>query len=152
MSVGFGRGNDLTIKELSRTRSACCTRLSGAENLCLAGGVTLNCVANGKVLRDGKFKRIWVQPAAGDAGGVALVAYQIHKGGSRDIDNKLDGMERSVSWFGLQRRRQRSITVNRSGPLHPQYYAATSPAGSISTTTVYRCCSWPMWRNADGGQ
>src|SRR4029077_20414037 len=68
---------------------------TGAENLCLAGGVALNCVANGKVLRDGKFKRIWVQPAAGDAGGslgAALAAYHIYKGGRRDIDNKLDGM------------------------------------------------------------
>ena len=41
---------------------------TGAENLCLAGGVALNCVANGKVLRDGRFKRVWIQPAAGDAG------------------------------------------------------------------------------------
>ena len=51
---------------------------SGASNLCLAGGVALNCVANGKVLRDGKFKNIWIQPAAGDAGGAlgaALSAY-----------------------------------------------------------------------------
>ncbi len=40
-----------------------------ARNLCLAGGVALNCVANGKVLRDGAFDRVWVQPAAGDAGG-----------------------------------------------------------------------------------
>ena len=39
------------------------------KNLCLAGGVALNCVANGKVLRDGRFKEIWIQPAAGDAGG-----------------------------------------------------------------------------------
>jgi len=38
-------------------------------NLCMAGGVALNCVANGKILRDSHFKRIWVQPAAGDAGG-----------------------------------------------------------------------------------
>ena len=47
-------------------------------NLCLAGGVALNCVANGKILRDGRFKNIWVQPAAGDAGGAlgaALAAY-----------------------------------------------------------------------------
>jgi len=52
-------------------------------------------VANGKALRDGRFKRIWVQPAAGDAGGAlgaALAAYHIYKGGHRDIDNKLDGM------------------------------------------------------------
>jgi carbamoyltransferase len=39
------------------------------KNLCLAGGVALNCVANGKILRSGKFKNIWIQPAAGDAGG-----------------------------------------------------------------------------------
>ena len=42
---------------------------SGSRNLCLAGGVALNCVANGKILRDGKFDNVWVQPAAGDAGG-----------------------------------------------------------------------------------
>lgn len=48
------------------------------KNLCLAGGVALNCVANGKVLRDGAFEKIWIQPAAGDAGGAlgaALAAY-----------------------------------------------------------------------------
>ena len=44
------------------------------ENLCLAGGVALNCVANGRVLREGPFKRIWIQPAAGDAGGALGVA------------------------------------------------------------------------------
>lgn len=56
------------------------TRALAAEykihNLCLAGGVALNCVANGKILRDGAFKNIWVQPAAGDAGG-ALGAAQL---------------------------------------------------------------------------
>jgi carbamoyltransferase len=44
-------------------------RQTGSRNLCLAGGVALNCVANGKVLRDGRFENIWIQPAAGDAGG-----------------------------------------------------------------------------------
>ncbi len=44
-------------------------RETGCENLCLAGGVALNCVANGKVLREGIFKDLWIQPAAGDAGG-----------------------------------------------------------------------------------
>ena len=42
---------------------------TGEENLCLAGGVALNCVANGRVLREGPFKELWIQPAAGDAGG-----------------------------------------------------------------------------------
>jgi carbamoyltransferase len=61
---------------------------SGARNLCLAGGVALNCVANGKVLRDGKFDRIWIQPAAGDAGGAvgaALAAYHQFKGKPRTV-------------------------------------------------------------------
>ena len=52
-------------------------RETGEENLCMAGGVALNCVANGRLLREGPFKRIWVQPAAGDAGGAlgAALAY-----------------------------------------------------------------------------
>ncbi|MGE0698599.1 MAG: carbamoyltransferase [Hyphomicrobiaceae bacterium] len=65
-------------------------------NLCLAGGVALNCVANGKVLRDGSFERVWVQPAAGDAGGAlgaAYAAYHIHKQRPRVVSNALDGME-----------------------------------------------------------
>ena len=52
---------------LRMTRSL--ARETGIRNLCLAGGVALNCVANGKILRDGSFERIWIQPAAGDAGG-----------------------------------------------------------------------------------
>ena len=47
------------------------------KNLCLAGGVALNCVANGKLLKESKFKNIWVQPAAGDAGGALGAAYAI---------------------------------------------------------------------------
>jgi carbamoyltransferase len=69
---------------------------TGAKNLCLAGGVALNCVANGKVLRDGRFERIWIQPAAGDAGGAlgaALAAYHLHAGKPRQLDNRLDGMQ-----------------------------------------------------------
>ncbi|MDB4892409.1 MAG: Carbamoyltransferase, partial [Gemmatimonadetes bacterium] len=50
---------------------------TGMENLCLAGGVALNCVANGKLLRDGPFKKLWIQPAAGDAGGALGVAQLI---------------------------------------------------------------------------
>jgi carbamoyltransferase len=48
------------------------------ENLCLAGGVALNCVANGRILREGPFKNVWIQPAAGDAGGALGVALLIH--------------------------------------------------------------------------
>jgi len=70
---------------------------TGLKKLCLAGGVALNCVANGKVLRDGKFEDIWIQPAAGDAGGAlgaALVAYHMYKGQPRRApDGKNDAMK-----------------------------------------------------------
>ncbi len=61
---------------------------TGMKNLCLAGGVALNCVANGKVLRDGKFEGIWIQPAAGDAGGAlgaALAASHLYKNQPRPV-------------------------------------------------------------------
>ncbi len=67
----------------------------GIENLCLAGGVALNCVANGHVLRDGAFKNVWIQPAAGDAGGAlgaALAAYYHHKGEARTVTVGQDAM------------------------------------------------------------
>ena len=70
---------------------------TGMNNLCLAGGVALNCVANGKVLRDGCFEKIWIQPASGDAGGAlgaALSAYYLHKDKPRAVvSTELDGMQ-----------------------------------------------------------
>ena len=70
-------------------------KTAGMANLCLAGGVAVNCVANGKLLRDGSFKRIWVQPAAGDAGGAlgaAFAALYDHLGAKRKPNGKLDAM------------------------------------------------------------
>ncbi len=51
---------------------------TGSDNLCMAGGVALNCVSNGKLLREGTFKNIWIQPAAGDAGGAIGGAYAVY--------------------------------------------------------------------------
>src|SRR5579862_732683 len=71
---------------------------TGMKNLCLAGGVALNCVANGKVLREGHFERIWVQPAAGDAGGslgAALAAYHLFQGRPRKVNGRGDQMKGS---------------------------------------------------------
>jgi carbamoyltransferase len=68
---------------------------TGMQNLCMAGGVALNCVANGVVLRDGRFDSIWIQPAAGDAGGAigaALAACHQHKGIARAPSDARDGM------------------------------------------------------------
>jgi carbamoyltransferase len=73
-------------------------RETGAENLCLAGGVALNCVGNGKILREGPFKEIWVQPAAGDAGGAlgaALAVWHRFEGKARTITSRRDAMHGS---------------------------------------------------------
>ena len=69
-----------------------------ADNLCLAGGVALNCVANGKVLRDNRFKNIWIQPAAGDAGGAlgaALSAHFMYGENARVLNGSRDAMQGS---------------------------------------------------------
>jgi carbamoyltransferase len=68
---------------------------TGEENLCLAGGVALNCVANARLLREGPFRRIWVQPAAGDAGGAlgaALAYHYFHDSAPRAADDTHDAM------------------------------------------------------------
>src|SRR5262249_49269402 len=72
--------------------------VTGMKNRCLAGGVALNCVANGRLLRDGPFERIFIQPAAGDAGGAvgaALIAWHQHLGKPRTADGVHDSMQAS---------------------------------------------------------
>lgn len=71
---------------------------TGQKNLCLAGGVALNCVANGKLLREGLFDGLWIQPAAGDAGGAlgaALAGYHLFHGKPRELPAKGDAMRGS---------------------------------------------------------
>jgi carbamoyltransferase len=71
---------------------------TGLPNLCLAGGVALNCVGNGKVLRDGRFERLWIQPAAGDAGGAlgaALLAWHHYGRQPRCVVRSGDAMQGS---------------------------------------------------------
>jgi carbamoyltransferase len=70
-------------------------RETGLGRLCLAGGVALNCVGNGRILREGPFKELWIQPAAGDAGGavgVAQLAWHRHCGKPRTVTTGRDGM------------------------------------------------------------
>ena len=73
-------------------------RETGAENLCLAGGVALNCVGNGRILREGPFKGLWIQPSAGDAGGAigaALTAWHQLENKPRHADGSKDRMRGS---------------------------------------------------------
>lgn len=74
--------------------------LTKSPNLCLAGGVALNCVSNGRILREGPFEKIWIQPAAGDAGGAlgaALLAWHQFENKPRQIS--LTGADRQHGSF-----------------------------------------------------
>ncbi|MEO7158414.1 MAG: carbamoyltransferase N-terminal domain-containing protein, partial [Vicinamibacterales bacterium] len=70
-------------------------RQTGLRDLCMAGGVALNCVGNGRILREGPFEQIWVQPAAGDAGGALGVALSIWH---RHLDKPRQSAEASGAW------------------------------------------------------
>ena len=100
------RGNHAAHDARARARTY------GIRNLCMAGGVALNCVANGKILRDGQFDRIWVQPAAGDAGGAlgaALAALSPASGQCpRHVERRARLHARLLSRPGIRARRYRA--------------------------------------------
>jgi carbamoyltransferase len=105
---------------------------TGIKNLCMAGGVALNCVANGKVLRDGRIERIWVQPAAGDAGGAlgaALAAHHIFKGQPRRTNGCGDRMK--GSYLGPE---------FSSGEIERQLTAAGAKYRVLDDESLLRCC------------
>ena len=82
-------------EEVMLKMAATAHRETGARRLCLAGGVALNCVGNGRLLREGPFDDIWIQPAAGDAGGALGVAYAI---AHRHFGQARVSAERSGAW------------------------------------------------------
>jgi carbamoyltransferase len=95
LAASVQRVTDDIMLKLTRALS----RETGQRNLCLAGGVALNCVANGKILRDRAFRNVWVQPAAGDAGGAlgaALAAYHGMLGRPRRVTGEGDSMRGSL--------------------------------------------------------
>lgn len=97
----FGLAIQVVTEEIVIKMAKEAKRLTGSKNLCLAGGVALNCVANGKLQKEKIFDNIFIQPAAGDAGGApgaALAAYHIYYKKDRVIPNAMDGM--SGSYLG----------------------------------------------------
>jgi carbamoyltransferase len=98
---------------------------TGEKNLCLAGGVALNCVGNGKILREGPFERIWIQPAAGDAGGAlgaALSVWHQYLGKDRDPEAS----------------RGRQTDAMRGSYLGPSFSAAEIAKALDASGAVYR--------------
>jgi carbamoyltransferase len=94
-------------------------RETGMKNLCLAGGVALNCVANGRILREGIFDEIWIQPAAGDAGGAlgaALLGWHEYLGKERHPDGKHDTQHGSYLGPAFSREAIRQFLSDRNVP------------------------------------
>src|SRR2546427_1034702 len=75
-------------------------RETGSRRLCMAGGVALNCVGNGRILREGPFEDVWIQPAAGDAGGAVGVAYALWH---RHLKQPRTSAERRGAWDSRSR-------------------------------------------------
>ncbi len=93
--------------------------LTGENNLCLAGGVALNCVANGRLLREGPFNNIWIQPAAGDAGGAlgsALLVWYMINGKERLADGVHDSMHGSYLGPAFDDEEIKAFLDNRGYP------------------------------------
>ena len=108
------------ILELARSIA----KETGESNLCLAGGVALNCVANGILLRENIFNNIWIQPAAGDAGGAlgaALSAWYLHHNNERTVSKERDTM--------------------KGGYLGPEFSEAEIEAELKACGAVYEKCS-----------
>src|SRR5256886_13616644 len=92
---------------------------TGMKNLCLAGGVALNCVANGRILREEVFERIWIQPAAGDAGGAlgaALFAWHHYLNKGREADGRTDAQQGSYLGPEFASGEIRQFLTNRQVP------------------------------------
>jgi len=98
MDMDLARSIQMVTEEVMLRVSRHVHKLTGQKNLCLAGGVALNCVANGRVLREGPFENIWIQPSSGDAGGALGAALRIwygYLGNKRSADNVNDSQKGS---------------------------------------------------------
>jgi carbamoyltransferase len=96
--MDLARSIQVVCEEIMLRMAGTARRLTGLDDLCLAGGVALNCVGNGRLLREGPFKRIWIQPAAGDAGGalgVAQLIWHRHASKPRRVCGGRDAMKGS---------------------------------------------------------
>jgi carbamoyltransferase len=98
MDMDLARSIQVVTEEIMLKIARHVHAVTGEKNLCLAGGVTLNCVANGRLLREGPFENIWIQPAAGDAGGAlgaALYTWHRTMNNPRKTSREMDAQQGS---------------------------------------------------------
>jgi carbamoyltransferase len=117
--MDLARSIQEVTEEVMLRLSSTLHRETGAENLCLAGGVALNCVGNGRILREGPFKGLWIQPAAGDAGGAvgaALTAWYQFDERSREVNGAGDRMKGSYLGPSFSNEEIERILKERDAP------------------------------------
>jgi carbamoyltransferase len=116
-------------------------KTTGQKNLCLAGGVALNCVGNGRILREGPFENIWIQPASGDAGGAlgaALLIWHKYLGHERTADGVADSQQASLIGPGFSDGEIEDFLKKKNIPFKkleaselPKFVAALIEEGSV---------------------
>ena len=107
---------------------------TGLRNLCMAGGVALNCVANGQILREGIFERLWIQPAAGDAGGALGAALVV----AADVRRRKVALDVSVESASSRRRPHRPGDAMRGSLLGPEFSDTEIEATLKSHGAIYQ--------------
>ena len=101
-------------------------KVTGQDRLCLAGGVALNCVGNGRILRDGPFREVWIQPAAGDAGGAlgaALLTWHRYVGNERVADGINDTQKASLLGPSFSPQDIEEFLIKRGVPYRKMQYS-----------------------------
>jgi len=136
--MDLARSVQAIVEEVMLRMAATAKRETGARNLCLAGGVALNCVANGRLLREGLFDDIWIQPASGDAGGALGVAYALWH---RYLDKPRVSAERSGRWEPASRVASRPVKPptyadEMQGALLGPSYSDEQIAGYLKTAGI----------------
>jgi carbamoyltransferase len=114
------------------------------DRLCLAGGVALNCVGNGRILREGPFKQIWIQPAAGDAGGalgVAQLIWHRHLGKPRECDGSRDTQRGSYLGPGFAPQEIESF-LEAQGAVYERMVDADRPARVAAILADEKIVGW----------
>jgi len=104
-------------------------KVTGLDRLSLAGGVALNCVGNGRILRDGPFREVWVQPAAGDAGGAmgaALLGWYKYAGNERVADGINDAQKASLLGPSFSTQEIEDFLIKRGVPYRKMQYSEIS--------------------------
>ena len=110
--MDLARSIQVITEEVMLKMTAHVHKETGMKKLCMAGGVALNCVANGRVLREGPFEDIWIQPAAGDAGGAIGIALAIWH---RYLGNERVSSEKSGTWRSLREQTRNGLPPYADG-------------------------------------